>query len=103
VAVRDVTVGDVAAILAAGVDARLVAEQLVRSESRSAAALRGLAASLATSFRVDGEAFRGHAPLTWSQEHQRCEALAVEAQRLSGSDVGAAVPDARLVSRAELG
>ena len=102
---RDATIGDVTAILAAGVDARVVAEELVRSEARSAAALRGHAGSLAVAFRVDGQAFRGSAPLTWSQEHQRCEALAVEAQQLSGSDVGGAGRDEHVVSSrvAELG
>ncbi len=102
---RDATIGDVAAILAAGVDARVVAEELVRSEPRSAAALRGHAGSLAVAFRVDGQTFRGTAPLTWSQEQQRCEALAVEAQQLCGSDVGGAGRDEHLVSSrtAELG
>ena len=105
VGLRDATIGDVAAVLAAGVDARVVAEELVRSESRSAGSLRGHARSLAVAFRVDGQAFRGSAPLTWSQEHQRCEALAVEARQLSGSDFGGAGRDEYLVSSrvAELG
>jgi len=87
-AVRDATIGDVAAILAAGVDARVVARELARRGSRSAAALGAQARSLAVAFAVDGRAFLDPAPLTWSDEHEQCEALAIEAQRLSGTAAG---------------